>query len=64
MKNLSLLATFALAMALSPALLHIRINIAAQSEPADRGTLAPDPSAETQTQNFSGTVVKAANHYV
>ena len=65
MKNLSLIAALGLAMALSPAL------VAQQDQPSQPSpnaqtpdTPSPDASADTQTQNFSGTVVKAKNHYV
>jgi lipopolysaccharide export system protein LptA len=65
MKYLSLLAVFTLAMALSP-----RAAFAQQDQPSQPGSneqtqdTAPNASADNQTQNFSGTVVKAKNHYV
>jgi lipopolysaccharide export system protein LptA len=64
--NLGLLATLALAAALSPA------AFAQQDQPAQpnptpqtQSTPAPDTSADTQTQkSFSGTVVKMQKQYV
>jgi hypothetical protein len=65
-KNLSFLATLALAAALPPA------AFAQQDQPAQpnptpqtQSTPAPDTSADTQTQkSFSGTVVKMQKQYV
>jgi uncharacterized protein DUF5818 len=65
-KNLSLLATLALAAALSPA------AFAQQDQPAQpnptpqtQSTPAPDTSADTQApKSFSGTVVKIQKQYV
>ena len=65
-KNLSLIATLALAAALSPA------AFGQQDQPAPppsndsqtQTTPAPDTSTDAQTQtSFSGTVVKVAKHY-
>jgi heme-binding NEAT domain protein len=66
-KNLTMLATLALAAALSPA------AFAQQDQPAQPNTSAPqtqttptpDTSADTQApKSFSGTVVKMEKHYV
>src|ERR1700680_870231 len=65
-RNLSFLATLALAAALSPA------AFAQQDQPAQpnptpqtQSTPAPDTSADAQTQKtFSGTVVKVQKQYV
>jgi lipopolysaccharide export system protein LptA len=66
MKNLSLFATLALAMALSPSVFAQQDQSSPQPNPnaQTQNTPAPDASADTQTQSFSGTVVKAKNHYV
>jgi hypothetical protein len=60
MKNLSLFATLALAMALSPSVFAQQD----QSSQPNPNAQTHDASADTQTQSFSGTVVKAKNHYV
>src|SRR6266849_1779613 len=65
-KNLSLLATLALAAALSPAAFAQQDQSAPppQDQPQTQTAPAPDTSASTQTQSsFSGTVVKVAKHY-
>jgi lipopolysaccharide export system protein LptA len=64
--NLNLLATLALAAALSPAAFAQQRQSAQPglNDPQTQNTPAPDASADTQTQNFSGTIVKAKNHYV
>ncbi len=65
MKNLSLLATLALAMTVSPTVFAQQEQSSQPSPTAQtQDTPATDASAATQTQNFSGTVVKAQNHYV
>jgi lipopolysaccharide export system protein LptA len=66
-KNLSLLATLALAAALSPAAFAQQDQPAQprQNDPQTQSTPAPDTSADTQTQkSFSGTVVKMEKQYV
>jgi hypothetical protein len=66
-KNLSLLATLALAAALSPAVLAQQDQPAqpSPSDPQTQSTPAPDTSADTQTQkSFSGTVMKVERQYV
>lgn len=66
-KNLILLATLALAAALSPAAFAQQEQTAPPAnEPQTQSTPAPAPdtSADAQTQtSFSGTVVKVAKHY-
>ena len=64
-KNLSLLATLALAAALSPAAFAQQDQAAPPAnDPQTQSAPAPDTSASTQTQtSFSGTVVKVAKHY-
>jgi lipopolysaccharide export system protein LptA len=66
-KNLSLLATLALAAALSPAAFAQQDQPAqpSSSDPQAQSTPARDTSADTQTQkSFSGTVVKMQKQYV
>jgi uncharacterized protein DUF5818 len=65
-KNLCLIATLALAAALSPAAFaqQGQSTQPGSNEPQTQNTPAPDASADTQTQSFSGTIVKAKNHYV
>jgi Protein of unknown function (DUF5818) len=66
-KNLSLLATFALAAALSPAAFAQQDQPAQPSspDPQTQSAPAPDTSADTQTQkSFSGTVMKVEKRYV
>ena len=66
-KNFSLLATLALAAALSPAAFAQQDQPAQprQSDPQTQSTPAPDTSADTQTpKSFSGTVVKMDKQYV
>jgi heme-binding NEAT domain protein len=66
-KNLSLLATLALAAALSPAAFAQQDQPArpSTSDPQTQTTPAPDTSADTQApKSFSGTVVKMEKHYV
>src|SRR5882724_10668624 len=66
-KNFSLLATLALAAALSPAAFAQQDQPAQprQSDPQTQSTPAPDTSADTQTpKSFSGTVVKMQKQYV
>ncbi len=66
-KNLSLLATVALALALSPAAFAQQDRSAqpGANDPQTQSTLAPDASADAQAQNsFSGTVVRVAKRYV
>src|SRR6266849_2722725 len=65
-KNLSLLATLALAAALSPAAFAQQDQTAppSQDQPQTQTAPAPDTSASTQAQtSFSGTVIKVAKHY-
>jgi hypothetical protein len=66
-KNLSLLATLALAAAMFPAAFAQQDQPARPSspDPQTQSTPAPDTSADTQTQkSFSGTVVKMDKQYV
>ena len=65
-KNLSLTAAIALAAALSPAAFaqQAQPTQPGSNDPQTQNTPAPEASADTQTQNFSGTIVKARNHYV
>lgn len=66
-KNLSLLATLALAAALSPAAFAQQNQTAQPSPnaPQTQTTPAPDTSADTQgPKSFSGTVVKMQKQYV
>ncbi len=66
-KNRSLLATLALAAALSPAVFAQQDQPAQPSsrDPQTQSTPAPDASADTQTpKSFSGTVVKMEKQYV
>ena len=60
-KEVNLLA---LAAALSPAAFAQQRQSAQPglSDPQTQNTPAPDASADTQTQNFSGTIVKAKNY--
>lgn len=63
-KNLSLLATLALAAALSPAA-FAQTAQPSPNEPQTQTTPAPDTSADTQApKSFSGTVVKMQKQYV
>jgi flagellar basal body-associated protein FliL len=73
--NLSILVTLALAAALLPAAFAQQSQSTqpksdqTQSQPGSdqsqgQTTPAPGASADTQTQNFSGAVVKAGEHYV
>jgi hypothetical protein len=64
-KNLSLLATLALAAALSPAAFAQQDQTTPPANDSQSQTApAPDTSASTQAQtSFSGTVVKVAKHY-
>jgi hypothetical protein len=65
--NLSLLATLALAAALSPAAFAQQDQPAqpSPSDPQTQSAPAPDTSADTQTQkSFSGTVMKVEKRYV
>ena len=66
-RNLSLLATLALAATLSPTV-FAQQDQPAQPSPADpqsQSATAPNPSADTQSQkSFSGTVVKMQKQYV
>jgi flagellar basal body-associated protein FliL len=73
--NLSILVTLALAAALLPAAFAQQSQSTqpkadqTQSQPESdqsqgQTTPAPGASADTQTQNFSGAVVKAGEHYV
>ena len=64
--NLCLIATQALAAALSPAAFaqQGQSTQPGSNEPQTQNTPAPGASADTQTQSFSGTIVKAKNHYV
>jgi hypothetical protein len=65
-KSLTLLATLALAAALSPAAFAQQDQAAppSQDQPQTQTAPAPDTSAGTQAQtSFSGTVVKVAKHY-
>jgi lipopolysaccharide export system protein LptA len=65
-KNLNLLATLALAAALSAAAFAQQGQSAqpGSNDPQTQNAPAPDVPADTQTQNLSGTIVKAKNHYV
>ena len=65
-KHLCLTATLALAAALSPAVFaqQGQSTQPGSNEPQTQNTPAPDTSADTQTQSFSGTIVKTKNHYV
>jgi lipopolysaccharide export system protein LptA len=66
-KNLSLLATLALAATLSPAAFAQQDQTPqpGAGDPQTQSTPAPDTSADTQTQkSFSGTVVKMQKQYV
>jgi lipopolysaccharide export system protein LptA len=66
-KNLSLLATLALAATLSPAAFAQQDQPAQPSpnEPQTQSSPAPDTSADTQApKSFSGTVVKMQKQYV
>ena len=65
-QNLYLIATLALAAALSPAAFaqQGQTTQLGPNEPQTQNTPAPDTSADTQTQRFSGTIVKTKNHYV
>jgi lipopolysaccharide export system protein LptA len=66
-KNLSMLATLALAAALSPAAFAQQDQPAqpSSSDPQTQTTPAPDTSADTQApKSFSGTVVKMQKQYV
>jgi lipopolysaccharide export system protein LptA len=66
-KNLTLLATLALAATLSPAAFAQQDQPAQPSptDPQTQSTPAPDTSADTQSQkSFSGTVVKMQKQYV
>jgi uncharacterized protein DUF5818 len=65
-KNLSLLATLALAATLSPAALaqQDQSTPPPSNDPQTQTAPAPDTSTDTQTQSsFSGTVVKVSKHY-
>ena len=64
--NLNLLATLALAATLSLAAFaqQGQSTPPASNDPQTQNKPAPGASADTQTQNFSGTIVKARNHYV
>ena len=66
-KNLSLLATLALAAALSPAAFAQQDQTAPPANDSQTQTApapAPDTSASAQAQtSFSGTVVKVSKHY-
>jgi Protein of unknown function (DUF5818) len=66
-KNLSFLATLALAVALSPAVFAQQDQNAPppQDQPQTQTAPSPDTSANSQGQmtSFSGTVVKVAKHY-
>lgn len=64
-KNLNLLAALVLTAALSPAAFaqQVQSTQPGSTDPQTQNTPAPDASADTQTQNFSGTIVKARNHY-
>ncbi len=66
-KNLSLLATLVLAVALTPATFAQQAGSArpGSNDPQTQSTPAPDTSAEAQAQNsFSGMVVRVAKLYV
>jgi hypothetical protein len=65
-KNLSMLATLALAAALSPAAFAQQTQPAPNStDPQTQTSPAPDTSADTQApKSFSGTVVKMDKQYV
>lgn len=65
-KNLCVIATLALAAALSPAAFAQQGQSTQpdSNEPQTQDTPAPDASVDTQTQSFSGTIVKEKNHYV
>jgi Protein of unknown function (DUF5818) len=65
-QNLYLIATLALAAALSPAAFaqQGQTTQPGSNEPQTQNTPAPDTPADTQTQSFSGTIVKTKNHYV
>ena len=63
-KNLSLLATLALAAALSPAVFAQQDQTAPATDPQSQTAPAPGNSTDTQAQtSFSGTVVKVQKHY-
>ena len=65
-KNLSLLATLALAAALSPAVMAQQDQSSPPSanNPQTQTIPAPDTSANEPSQmSFSGTVVKVSKHY-
>jgi lipopolysaccharide export system protein LptA len=64
--NLSPIAALALAAVLSAAAFaqQGQSTPPGSNDPQTQNPPAPDASADTQTQNFSGTVVKARNHYV
>jgi Protein of unknown function (DUF5818) len=64
-RNLSLLATLALAAALSPAVFAQQTAQPNPTDPQTQSTPAPDTSADAQTQkSFSRTVVKMEKQYV
>jgi len=66
-KNLTLLATLALAAALSPAALAQQDQSAppASNDPQTQSAPTPDASADAQApRSFSGTVVKVSRQYV
>ena len=66
-KNLSLLATLALAATLSPAAFaqQDRTPQPGAGDPQTQSTPAPDTAADAQTpKSFSGTVVKMEKQYV
>ena len=64
-KNLSLLATMALAATLSPAVFAQQDQSTPPdaNQPQTQTAPAPEASAEAQT-SFSGTVVKVSRHYM
>jgi hypothetical protein len=63
-KNLSLLATLALAAALSPAVMAQQDQSSPPSANNPQTQTVPDASANPQSQmSFSGTVVKVSKHY-